>query len=164
MQKQLDIIYDWFEHAGRAIVHFRWIAILCLLLITGLAMLGLPKLTLDDSTEGFLLEGAEIKKAQNAFEELFGNNDYAAFLIEADDVFSPQILTMLRQLGDELLAEVEFADNVVSIADMEISRTEEDAIITENLVPDDIPEDPEALEHIRKMAYSKSQLVDNIFT
>jgi predicted RND superfamily exporter protein len=164
MQKQLDTIYDWFEHASRVIVRFRWLVILCLLVITGLAMLGLPKLTLDDSTEGFLLEGAEIKKAQNAFEELFGNNDYAAFLIEADDVFSPRMLAMLRQLGDELLAEVEFADKVVSIADMEISRTEDDMIITEELVPDDIPEDPEGLERIRTLAYSKSHLIDNIFT
>lgn len=78
MQNKLDTVYNWFENAGHTIVRFRWIVILCLLFITGLAILGLPKITLDDSTEGFLLEGAEIKKAQNAFEELFGNNRIVA--------------------------------------------------------------------------------------
>lgn len=164
MQSNLENIYNWFEKAARTIVRLRWVFIFIVTVTLAVALFGLFNIKLDNSIEGWFFEGAEIKKANDAFEELFGNNDYVAFLIEADDIFQPKVLHMIRELGDELLSEVEFADTVVSLTDMEVSRTFGDEIITEKLVPDEIPEESGDIGAIRDLAYSKSFLVDRFFT
>ena len=164
MKNQLEDINAWFENLGKRIVKFRWIILIAFIVITIIAGFGLNKIKLDNSIEGWFLEGAEIKKAQDKFEELFGNNDYVAFLVEAEDVFAPEILTMIRNLGEELENSVPFADKVISIADMEFSRADGDDIIIENLVPDPILTNPEDIKKIKDMAFAKEQLVNRMYS
>lgn len=164
MKKQLQNINVWFENLGKGIVKFRWIILIAFIIVTIIAGFGLNKIKLDNSIESWFLEGAEIKRAQDKFEEIFGNNDYAAFLVEAEDVFAPEILTMIRDLGEELENSVPFADKVISIADMEFSRADGDDIIIENLVPDPIPTNPEDIKKIKDMAFAKEQLVNRMYS
>ena len=164
MIKKVEAINQWFESLGKTIVRLRWAIIIGLIVVTVIAVLGLGRIKIDDSIEGWFLEGAAVKKAQDEFEAIFDNNDYVALLIEADDVFSFEILRLLKALGDELEREVPFADEVVSLADMEFSRAEGDEIIIEDLVPDEIPTDPAEIERIRTMAFSKDFLVNRMFT
>ena len=162
--KNIEGINQWFESLGKQFVKFRWLIIIAILIVVIISSFGLSKIRLDNSIEGWFLEGAKIKKAQDEFKKTFGNNDYVALLIEADDVFSPEILKLLRDLGDDLEKNVDFADKVTSLSDMEFSYTEGDNIIIKNLVPDKIPTKKEDIEKLRKKAFSKKFLINRIFS
>ena len=162
--KNIERINDWFEVFAKKLIKIRWLIIITILIIVIISSMGLSKVKLDNSMEGWFLEGAEIKKAQDEFKKLFGNNDYVALLIEADDVFSPEILHLLRYLGDDLERNVDFADKVTSLSDMEFSYTVGDDIIIENLVPDVIPTKKEEIEKLRERAFSKKFLINRIFS
>ncbi len=164
LKKNLEFIYDSFEKIGQFFVKYRWVVIAGLALILAGAIIGFPKLKLDISTDDWLKEGEKIEKAQKEFEKLFGNNEYAAFLIKADDVFSQEILTMMRKLGNDLLTEVEFAHSVDSLAHMNLFVNEDGEIIRNPLVPDEIPGTGNDLEDIRQLAFSKKHIVNNMVT
>ena len=146
MREKFENIYNWFEKLGSFIVRFRWIVISCLALLIGAAALGLPKVKLSVSTDDWFQEGEEVRQAQDRFDEMFGGSEYAAMLIEADDVFAPEILSMMRRLGDDLLSEIEFADRVTSLADIEVILSEESRIVSRELVPEEIPHDPKEID------------------
>lgn len=164
MLQKLEKVNLFFEKLAKEIVKRRWVVIAACLVLTVIAGIGLPRIQLDNSIEGWFMEGAEIEKAQDEFEKRFGNSDFVAFLVEADDVFSADILKMLRRLARDLENEVEFAKEVTSIADMEFSYAEGEEIIIEDLMPDPVPEDPRELARIKERAMSKDFLKDRIFT
>ncbi len=97
---------------------FRWwnIGISLLLLVVSLA--GLTRLQTDFNTENWFLEDDALLTDQKRFEKIFGNDDFCAVLVEVDDVFSPQVLSKIRDLGRELLEKVPYADEVVSLTDV----------------------------------------------
>ena len=70
MRKKFEFIYNWFEKAGQFIVRFRWIVISVLALILVVAILGLPKIELDISTDDWFKEGEQLKQTQEDFEKL----------------------------------------------------------------------------------------------
>lgn len=154
----------WFRKLGESILRFRWLLLAALLLLDLVGFWGIGRMKVQSSFDSWFLEGDPITIATDEFEEIFGNDEYVAVLVEADDVFSPEILTMMRQLGQELVNNVPFADKVTSLADFEFTKGTEEGIITENLVPDEIPTDPGEIEKIRKLAFSKKNLINKLFT
>lgn len=164
MWGNIILINQWFEKLAIKIVRLRWLIIITLTLLTAIAISGLFRIKFDNSIEGWFMEGAKIKQAQDRFEEIFENSDYVALLIEAEDIFTPEILNMIRSLGNELENRVEFADKVISITDMEFSYAQDEEIIIENLVPETIPVNQDEIEKIRTKAMSKDFLVDRIYT
>jgi|GEM_PF-45441 len=164
MNKGLININNWFEKLGKIIVKFRLFIIIFLVILFIFSLIGLPKIKLDNSIEGWFLDKAQIAIDKKQFEKTFGNSDYVALLIEANDVFSPKILKLLRNLGDDLKNEVPYADKVISLSDIEFGSAYDDYISFDNLVPDDIPENPDEIEVIRKKAFSKKNFVNKIFS
>lgn len=162
--KNLNKINEWFGFLGKVIVRMRVVILTILAVLTIIGIYGLTLIELDNSIESWFLDNADIKLSKANFEEHFGNSEYVAFLIEADDIFSHQSLTQIRQLGKDLMQEIEFADNITSIADMEFSYADEDMIVIDDLVPDEIPTDHGELEAIKRQAFSKRHLKNVFFT
>ncbi|MCR4714355.1 MAG: hypothetical protein K5751_08265, partial [Treponemataceae bacterium] len=96
-------INDWFEKFGRFEVKHRWGFIIGLLIITIIGCLGLPRLTLDNGEEDWFDDWETTKVNQDHFESIFGSTDSLLAHIKADDVFDPEVLQMIDELGDELL-------------------------------------------------------------
>jgi uncharacterized protein len=147
---------EWFTKLGEHIISKRWIYIILIAIITLLAGLGLPKIKYDTSVENWFTKESGVFASKEQFREDFGNTQMVAIHAYADDVFSPEILRMLDTLGHELEKEVSFADEVISIADMEYSYSEDGAIITEDLVPDDFRDTD--IEKYRQRALGKESL------
>ena len=102
--------------------------------------------------------------ATNEFEEVFGNTNYVAVLVEAEDVFVPDILRLIRELGEEFEEEVPFADEVISLTNMEFTRGTEEGVEIGDIVPPEIPTTREEIEAIRQQAFSKPFLVNRLFS
>ncbi len=154
----IEKINRFFGRIGEMIIRFRYANILIFMVVLGIAFSGLGKIKTDAGWDNWLLEKSTLKIAEDEFKDIFGNNDYVAVMVEVDDLFKPDILARIRELGKELEQNVPFADDILSITDCEFTLGNESGLEIINLVPDRIPEDPEAMEKIRNLALSKELL------
>ena len=164
MTKKLKKINELFGKSAKSIVRLRWLIIACLIIFNIIAIMGIKRIQVDISNESWFLPDDPLVVAKRNFEEIFGNNDYIAVLVEADDVFSPKILKIMRELGHELKNKVPYADKLMSITDLDFTRGVEDGLIVGNIVPDEIPTDPEEIAEIKKLAFSKGFFVNRLFS
>ena len=141
---------------------WRFLLIAVLLLITLFGVTGLKKVIFSSSNEGWFDERDNIQLATDRFEERFGNNDTIGVLVETDDVFAPEVLRMIRALGDELLMEVPYADEINSLTELELSVGTADGMAVINPIGDEIPDDPAELEEIKNFILSRTSVVDKL--
>ncbi|MCP4118463.1 MAG: MMPL family transporter [Desulfobacteraceae bacterium] len=148
----------FFGRLGEMIIRFRYVNILLFMVVMGIAFAGLGKIKPDAGWDAWMLEKSPLKIADDEFKDIFGNSDYVAVMVEVDDLFTPGVLSKIRELGKELKQNVPFADDIQSITDCEFSLGNEFGFEIVNLVPDAIPEDSAELEKIRQLALSKELL------
>lgn len=164
MSRNIESINQWFARIGRCFLRLRWCIVGLLILLNLLAIRGVQRIQFDVSSDSWFLDDDPLTIATKEFEEIFGNPDYVAILLEAEDVFAPETLRVIRELGEELEEEVPFADEVVSLAKMEFTHGTEDGVEIGDIVPQEIPTDPEEIEAIRRLAFSKPFLVNRLFS
>jgi predicted RND superfamily exporter protein len=135
-------------------------------LIAGLAVFtlagfaGLPRMTAGDSMDDWFDDFDAIQINTDRFEELFGNEDQALALIRAEDVFDPEVLTMIRDLGAELLEKVPYAKDLRSLTDMSVVFGTEEGIEVKNPFEEGIPPAGPELEEKRSYIMSRASLVN----
>jgi predicted RND superfamily exporter protein len=164
MAQDLIKINQWFRHVGEIILKLRWFLIIGFIVTDGVAFIGIQRIQIDVSYQSWFLDNDPLTIATKEFEKTFGNDEYVAILVEADDVFAPDILRMIRDLGKELKENVPFAKEVVSLTDLEFTSGTEEGVEIREIVPEEIPTDPAAIEEIRKLAFSKKFLVNRLFS
>ena len=118
-------------------------------------MYGTTLIKIDTSNENSFLESDSIKIQTDHFKEIFGNDQYVIVLLENENLFSYESLTLLRDLHNELSDSVVFAERITSINDIEFTVGDEYGMVIEQVVPDVIPTNPQQLERIKEKAFSK---------
>lgn len=151
-----------FRKFGEFQVKNRWWLLIVAVVFAAIGMVGLKHLQPHNSREAWFDDAEAIEINTKKFEEQFGNNDNILVLVEAKDVFAPEVLTMLKKLGNQLLDSLPYADEVTSLVDMEISRGTEDGMEVINPFENGIPNDPAELERIRKLVLSRRALANKI--
>ncbi len=151
-----------FASAGQKILSLRWINIAVFFLLLVVAAAGLRQIRAETDVESWFLEDDELLQVKEEFEAIFGNDEFCAILIEVDDVFSPRVLTGVRELGRELKQKVPYADDVLSLAALEYSYGTQEGIEIGQLVPEPVPVDPDALADIRARAFAKPALKNRL--
>ena len=154
----INRINAFFHSYGHAVIRYRWLVFAVFLLLTAGAVSGLPRVTADTDMDRWLMEDDELLKVKDRMEKIFGNDDFCAALITVEDVFAPDKLRLIRELGDELMAKIPFADDVLSVADMEFTEGVAGGIEVGDLVPEDIPADAASLDSLRQKALAKKSL------
>ena len=155
-------INTFFKKMGQFQLRFRWPLIIIVLLLTILGITGLRHVEMANARDDWFDDKEAIEIATEEFEDQFGNNDNISILIEAEDVFAPEVLTMMKNIGRELVDSVPYADEITSLVDMEISVGTEDGIVVINPFEDGIPTDPRKLEEIRQLVLSRKALKGKI--
>jgi predicted RND superfamily exporter protein len=138
----------------------RWFFIAGLAAVTIIGLTGLPGMTTSDNMDEWFNEYDAIQVNTDRFEELFGNEDQVLVLIQAEDVFDPEVLSMIRDLGAELLEKVPYAKELRSLTDMSIVFGTEEGIDVKNPFEDGIPPAGPELEEKRAYILSRSSLVN----
>ena len=159
---QVKKINDWFEKFGRFEVKHRWGFIIALLVITVIGCLGLPKLKLDNGEEDWFDDWETTKINQDHFEEIFGSTDSLLAHITAKDVFDPEVLQMIDELGDELLNAVPYADSITSLMELSVPIGTEEGFEVTSPFEDGVPSDPAELAEKKAFILSRESLVNNI--
>ena len=134
------------------------------LLLVAVGVSGLGQVSLVNSRDNWFDDSEAIAIATDRFERQFGNNDTVGVLITAPDVLAPEVLTVIKDLGDALLDQVPHADEVSSLVELEISIGTPDGLEVINPFEDGIPEDPKRLKEIRELLLSRQAVVNRLFS
>ncbi|WP_051822333.1 efflux RND transporter permease subunit [Desulfonatronum thiodismutans] len=151
-----------FRSIGEVVLRLRWLNILIFLAAMAVAVGGLRLLESDVSQENWFLEDDVLLQTKERFEEIFGNDEFCAVLVEAEDVFAPDILAGIRELGRELMERVPYADDVLSLTDFEFMLGTDQGMEIIDLVPEVVPTSSEELARIRALALAKPAMRDRI--
>ena len=155
-------INDWFEKFGRFEVKHRWAFLICLIVVTVVGTLGLSRLKLDNGEEDWFDDWETTKRNQDHFEDIFGSTDSLLAHIKADDVFDPEVLKMIDQLGDDLLQNVPYAGSITSLMELSIPIGTEAGFEVTSPFEDGVPEDAAELAQKKAFILSRESLVNTL--
>lgn len=146
-----------FERLAHHILKLRWLYLSLFVVTIVACMYGSTLIKIDTSNENSFLESDSIKIQTDHFEEIFGNDQYVIVLLENEDLFSYESLTLLRELHNELADSVVFVERITSINDLEFTVGDEYGMVIEQIVPNVIPTNPNELAKIKEKAFSKER-------
>lgn len=155
-------INKFFRKMGAFQIRHRWMFIAISLVLMLVGITGLKHVTMRNDRDSWFSDKEAIKIATETFEEQFGNNDNIGILFESDDVFQPEVLKAIEALGDELLDNIPYADEITSLTELEVSVGTEEGIEVINPFEDGIPNDPARIEEIRELILSRKSLADRL--
>lgn len=151
----LNVINKWFRTFVLWVLgHRLWVAAGFAALLV-FSFFGLNRIIIRTSFEDYLLSGDPMLLKTEEFKSHFGNDYYVAVLVQNEDLFSRESLTLIRELSNELMDSLSYADKVTSLTDLEFVAGTEEGLAIEQIVPEDIPSDQASLDSIRTKAYSK---------
>lgn len=156
-------INEFFGRYAAFLLRWRWVVIALFAVLLFVAFKGMSKMVQQTSFDDYFIEGDPMLVKTNEFKENFGNDYFVGILTECDDHFTKENLTLLRELGNELLDSLSYADKITSLVDLEFMLGSEDGMAIVQIVPDEIPEtgSPE-MAQIRALAYSKPQVAKKL--
>jgi len=178
MEKVLLSVSDAFAEAPYKVLRFKSFILTGLVVITAVMIFGIyTRTSLDMTMESFLPEGDPAMDALNQFREQFGSDDSVFLVYRAKDgnIFSRESLQAAQQLTDDLRnwetldrsdypesisgVEVEFEElkhirRVQSIANLRYQESVGDSLLSNRLVPNQLPAEEDQLGQIRGKALS----------
>lgn len=158
-------INQFFGRYAAFLLRWRWAAIALFAVILIVSFIGMSKMVQQTSFDDYFIEGDPMLVKTNEFKANFGNDYFIGILTECDDHFTKENLTILRELGNELLDSLSYADKITSLVDLEFMLGSDDGMEIVQIVPDEIPEtgSPE-MEQIRSLAYSKPHVARKLIS
>ena len=121
----------------------------------------IPKLVIDTSAEGMMLEKDPSKAYYDGIKKKFGSDSLTVVLVKSDDVFTAASLEAIKRLS-EAIERIEGVSRVESLTTVKNLKGEENTLNTDPLVGAGVPLVPEELARIRRDALANSIFVGNI--
>ena len=116
---KIEKINRWFARRGEWIVKRRWVVIIGFIALFAAGFYGLRFMKINDSWESYFLEDDPVLLKTEEFKAVFGNDNYAAVLTDCDNTFTKENLELIRELSNEMLDSMSYADKMTSITDIE---------------------------------------------
>ena len=110
----------FFRKLGEAQIRWRWLCLAVLFAVTIVCLSGMRKFRSESNNQDWIVNGSDIQVNSDHFKEIFGNDEYVLVLVQAEDVFAHDLLSMISRLGDKLESQVPFADKVTSLTTVSI--------------------------------------------
>ena len=162
---KLEGIHLLFKKIAEFQLKYRWLCLALLVAVTVLGLLGVKSFKVSSADEDEFITVKEIaKKNDTRFKELFGSNDSIVLLFQSDDVFKPEVLQAIKDIGAELLEKIPYADSVTSITDTDITVGTDEGIEITNPFTEGIPDNPEALKKAKDFILSRKSIVNKLVT
>jgi predicted RND superfamily exporter protein len=159
---KISKINSFFRKIGEWQIKHRWLCLIILFAVTLVCLSGMRNFHSESSNSDWIVNGSEIKKNSYHFKEVFGNDQYVLVLVQADDVFAPDVLNMIDRLGERLESEVPFADKVTSLTTVSIPIGDEEGFEVKSPFNDGIPTDARELAEKKAFIMSRESIVNNL--
>ena len=155
-------INAWFALRGREMIQKRWWILGIFTLVFTIGLTGLKHFKVTASWEDYFLEDDPMLVKTDEFKAIFGNDNFIAVLTQCDDSFTRENLKLIRELTNEMMDSLSYADKITSLTDIEFMVGTEEGMSIEQIVPDSIPSDAAGLEEIRLRAYQKPYIAERL--
>lgn len=155
-------INTFFRKIGEGQIKHRKLCIAILLIWTLICLSGMRNFRTESTNSDWIVNGSEVQVNSDHFKEMFGNDQYVLVLVQADDVFTPEVLNMIDRLGDRLETEVPFADKVTSLTNITVPIGVDDGLDVRSPFDDGIPTDQKELNEIKNFMLSRESIVNNL--
>lgn len=183
MESSLLALSGWFSRLPAWMIRHRLAVLVVILgITTAMAWAVATQTRLDMTIDSFIDQDDPAIRALNSFRSQFGSDDSVYLVYEArdGDVFSSQSLKAVQALTERLvnagdLSPSDFPDSVngqpvhlealehvrrvESITTLRIQRGTEDTLLSERLVPSELPDDPGQLAAIRTRAMQEEDFL-----
>ncbi|MBW1711624.1 MAG: MMPL family transporter [Deltaproteobacteria bacterium] len=160
IRKQIEL---WFESFAGFIYRRRFLTLAVMAaLVAGLAS-GLPRLTLDTSTESFLHQDDPVMVQYDAFKEQFGRDDAIVIGVEPGQVFDQETLKKIKALHDDLGEKVPHINDITSLINARNTRGEADRLIVEDLLTN-WPATPAQMADLKKRVMSNPLYINRLIS
>ncbi|MEM7079994.1 MAG: efflux RND transporter permease subunit [Pseudomonadota bacterium] len=117
------------------LMRYRWLCLLAVCLISGLAGSQLSKIEIDNSNESFFMTGDPTKARLDAFNDTFGNDDFVYILVDVEDAFAAETLERLAELAERLELEVPHLLELTWLGNVERIEGVPGGIVIDDLIP-----------------------------
>ena len=162
---KLEGMHLFFKKIAEFQLKYRWLCLALLAAVTVAGLIGVKSFKVGSADEDeFLTVKESTKKNDARFKELFGSNDSIVLLFESDDVFKPEVLQAIKDIGTDLLEKVPYSDSITSITDTDITVGTDEGIEITNPFRDGIPDNPEALKKAKDFILSRKSIVNKLVT
>ena len=158
----VERINRWFFRVGDQIIRHRWWVLGAFVLLLAVGANGMRMLNVKTSWEDYFLEDDPMLLQTKEFKEVFGNDNYAAVLLECDNIFTKEKLELIRRLSNEMMDSITYADKITSLTDIEFMEGNEEGMTLEQIVPEEIPGDPAGLAEVRRRAFLKPNIAHRL--
>jgi predicted RND superfamily exporter protein len=91
-----------FHYLGISVIRYRWAILLMTVVVAGLAVTQLSKLSIATSVESMFTRHDQILTDYQRFRSQFGRDEEIVLLISSSDIFSLEFLTTLKQFHEDL--------------------------------------------------------------
>ncbi len=159
---KIQKINDWFALRGKWMMRKRWLVLGGFVLVLSFGLMGLKYFKVSASWEDYFLEDDPMLVKTEEFKDIFGNDNFAAVLTRCENSFTKENLELIRELTNEMIDSLSYADKITSLTDIEFMMGGEDGIAIEQIVPDTIPSELHELEKIRRKAYLKPHVAERL--
>jgi len=163
----LERVEIGFSASARLVFRKRWAVLLLTLAATGTLITWVPELTVDNSSESFLLPSDPARKDYDALCEQFGQDEEMMIAVESPAVFDFAYLSQSRKLHEALKSDVPYLLEITSLLNARNPRGEGDQLIVEDLLEDwpETPEDLARLEaRVREIPLFENTLINSAGT
>ena len=132
-----------------------------IVVLTVFFALQIPRLEIDTSTEGLMVEKDPARQYYEQVKQKFGGDSLTIVLVKADNVFTAPVLQAVKRISDAL-ERTEGVTRVESLTTVNNIKGEGDSLNTDPLVGAVVPTVPAELERIRADALGSRVFVGNI--
>lgn len=158
-------INQWAASFGmNMLIKYKWIFLILVLMAAIGGYFGAQRVVMDSSNESFLPEGDVVVEQNDRFKEIFGNEEFVFIYIEAEEVFDYDVLTYIRDLGNDIEENLPFVREVTSLTNADFTEAHDDTMFVEELIGDEIPDDLATLDKIKQKALSKETYIGSLLT
>ena len=173
MKNTLLSLNDYFGSVPDTLRPHRWKVITLATALTAFFFVGImTRFEMDVTMDSFFSDEDPVTQAMDEFREQFGSDDGLFIVYEAKDgnIFSEKSLTLIRELTeafdnaqdlideDESLQTLDHIRRVQSLTNVQIQKNQGDTLLSEKLVPSQIPTNASELDAIAALADQQDTL------
>lgn len=159
---KIQRINAFFRKFGEFQLRHRAVFLVVICLVTVFCVAGLPKMTLSSNEEDWFDNTEQTKIDSDHFKDLFGADDSVMILVQADDVFAPNVLEAIGRISERLENEIPYAKNVMSLTNLSLPFGNEEGFEIINPFEDGVPDDPAELREKKEFILSRESIRNNL--
>ena len=152
-----------FYHLGLSVIRYRFAILLMTVVVTGLAVTQLPKLSIATSVESMFTQHDQVLADYQRFRSLFGRDEEIVLLISSSDIFSLEFLTTLKQFHADLENSLPQLKEVRSLAKAPYITPVDGGLRVGGFL-DNLPRTPEEAQQYGKRGHSYPGFQNLYFT